>query len=145
MMSITISAQKRCSVCLVFSGRGLGRGADVLVTSFVFVCLQGCPTHCFCFVFRRLLYLMLPFSLDCPFLISPSVISNVYLVKLQRYFTFDICEIPRTVGAYEFTSGFKSGSCYLDVNLRLYLWLLITPLISSNLFSRITNNENNNV
>ena len=31
------------------------------------------------FVFLRLVYPMLPVSLDCPFLIAPSVFSNVYL------------------------------------------------------------------
>ena len=33
---------------------------------------------CFCFVFLRLVYPMLPVSLVCPFLIAPSVLSNVY-------------------------------------------------------------------
>ena len=33
----------------------------------------------FCVVFLRLVFLMLPVSLDCPFLISPSVMFNVYL------------------------------------------------------------------
>ena len=32
-----------------------------------------------CFVFRRLVYPMLPVSLDCPILIAPSVFYNVYL------------------------------------------------------------------
>jgi hypothetical protein len=32
-----------------------------------------------CFVFLRLVYPMLPVSLDCQFLIVPSVFSNVYL------------------------------------------------------------------
>ena len=34
---------------------------------------------CFCFVFLRLVYPMLPVSLDCSCLITPSVFSNVYL------------------------------------------------------------------
>jgi hypothetical protein len=34
---------------------------------------------CCVFAFLRLVYSMLPVSLDCPFLISPSVFSNVYL------------------------------------------------------------------
>ena len=33
---------------------------------------------CFCFVFLRLVYHMLPVSLDFPFLIKPSVFSSVY-------------------------------------------------------------------
>ena len=49
-----------------------------------------CPTPtmlCFCFVFLRLVYPMLPVSLDCPFLIAPSVFSNVYLSTnyIQKY------------------------------------------------------------
>ena len=35
----------------------------------------------FCFDFLRLVYPMLPVSLDFPFLIAPSVLSNVYLYK----------------------------------------------------------------
>jgi len=34
---------------------------------------------CFCFVCLRLVYPVLPVSLDCPFLIAPSVFSNVSL------------------------------------------------------------------
>jgi hypothetical protein len=51
---------------------------------FVFVCILWCPTYfvlCFCFGFFVLctLSIMLTVSLDClPFLISPSVYSNVY-------------------------------------------------------------------
>jgi hypothetical protein len=44
--------------------------------------------HTLCCVFLRLVYSMLPVSLDCQFLISPSVFSNVYLeqkmFRLQR-------------------------------------------------------------
>ena len=42
-------------------------------------------------VFLRLVYSMLPVSLDCPFLIATSVFSNVYLLSynvLTRIFTF---------------------------------------------------------
>ena len=54
----------------------------VLLTLFVLVCVQWCPTHivlCFCLVFPPLVYPMLPVSLDCPLLTAPSVFSNVYL------------------------------------------------------------------
>ena len=34
---------------------------------------------CCVFVFLRLVYRMLPVSLDCPLLIAPSIFSNVYL------------------------------------------------------------------
>ena len=36
---------------------------------------------CFCFVFLRLVYPMLPLSLDCQFLIAHSVFSNFYLAS----------------------------------------------------------------
>jgi len=52
------------------------RRAHVLFTLFVFVCVQWCSTHlvlCFCFVFLRLVYLMLPIALDFPILIDRSV------------------------------------------------------------------------
>ena len=48
--------------------------AHVLFTLFVFVRVQ----HRLCCVFLRLVYLMLTVSLDCPFLIVPSIFSNVY-------------------------------------------------------------------
>jgi hypothetical protein len=56
--------------------------AHVLFTLFVFAYVYWCPTHtvlCFCFVFLRLVYPMLPFFLDWPFLIVFSVSSNLYL------------------------------------------------------------------
>ena len=42
--------------------------------------------HILCCVFLRLVYPMLPVSLDCPFLISPSVFSNVYLNNYGQQF-----------------------------------------------------------
>jgi hypothetical protein len=49
----------------------------------IFVCLRIVMSNTYyivlCFVCRRLVYPMLPVSLDCPFLIGPSVFSNVYL------------------------------------------------------------------
>jgi len=48
---------------------------------------------CCVFVFLRLVYPMLLVSLDCPFLIAPSVFSNVYLVipSSSRVFAFILC------------------------------------------------------
>ena len=47
------------------------------------VCLRIVVSNRYCvvllFVFRRLVYPMLQVSMDCPFLISPLVFSNVYL------------------------------------------------------------------
>ena len=64
------------SLPLVVSSR-----ADVLFTLFVFVYVYWCPTHsllCFCCVCLCPVYALLPLSLDCAFLIAPSVFSHVY-------------------------------------------------------------------
>ena len=48
----------------------------VFFTLFMFVCALWCPTHivlCFCFGCLCLVYPVLPISLDCSFLIAPSV------------------------------------------------------------------------
>jgi len=37
--------------------------------------------HILCCVCLRLVYSMLPVSLDCPFLIGPSVFSNIYFIR----------------------------------------------------------------
>ena len=56
------------------------------------------PTHivlCFCFIFHRLLYTVLTVSLDSPYLIAPSVFSNVYFHKgsvAERTFNFNVSE-----------------------------------------------------
>ena len=41
--------------------------------------------HILCCIFLRLVYLMLPASLNSPFLIAPSVFSNVYLAHSGRF------------------------------------------------------------
>jgi hypothetical protein len=46
-------------------------------------------THILCCVFLRLVYPMLPVSLDCPFFIAPSVFSNIYFVVVQLHFKFE--------------------------------------------------------
>jgi hypothetical protein len=77
------------------------RRAHVLIPLFVFVCVLWCPIYivlcfcfvflrlvypmlpvslnCFCFVCLRLVYPMLPVSLDCPFLITSSVFSLTFI------------------------------------------------------------------
>ena len=53
----------------------------------LFVFVQWCPTHivlCFCFVFLRLVYPMLPVSLDCHFLIALYSLTFVYIKKTRK-------------------------------------------------------------
>ena len=59
------------------------RRVHVLFTLFGFVCTQSYPMHIvmyFCFVCLRLVYPMLPVSLDCPAYIS---YKNVYFKKIK--------------------------------------------------------------
>jgi len=53
------------------------RTAHVLFTLFVFYAYSDAH-HILCCVCLRLVYSMLPVSLDCPFFITSSVFSNVY-------------------------------------------------------------------
>ena len=50
------------------------------------LCIVVVNKYCvlFCFVFPRLVWHMLPVSLDFPFLIVPSVFSNVYFYQYQQ-------------------------------------------------------------
>jgi len=41
---------------------------------------------CFCFVFLRFVYTMLPVSVDCPFFIASSVFFKVYLPLIFYFF-----------------------------------------------------------
>ena len=73
------------------------RRAHVLFTLFAFVCTQWCPTHimlCFCFVFLRFVYPILPVSLVCHFLSVNSVLYNVYLFSIENS-TYKNLEIER--------------------------------------------------
>ena len=57
------------------------RRDHVLFILSVFVCMWWCPARvvlCLFSVFLCLVYLVLPVYLDCPFMISPSVFSDVY-------------------------------------------------------------------
>ena len=47
---------------------------------------------CYVFVFLRLVYPMLPDSLDFPFLIAPSVFSNVYSIYIATVIFFVVEE-----------------------------------------------------
>ena len=54
------------------------RWTHVLFTLFVFVCVNYCPTHTV--LGGGGVSVLLPVSLDCPFLISLSVFSNIYIL-----------------------------------------------------------------
>jgi hypothetical protein len=68
------------------------RRACVLSTLFEFVCVEWCPTYivlCFCIVCLRLVYPMLPVSLDCSLFIAPSLtfISQCYRMNIKENIT----------------------------------------------------------
>jgi hypothetical protein len=66
-----------CCVCLTYSGV-----QHILCC----VCLAYSDVqHMLCCVFLRLVYPILPGSLDCPFFIAPLVFSNVYLVDKRCF------------------------------------------------------------
>jgi hypothetical protein len=90
VMSVTIYAYKRCTVRLYL--QLFCRSVHVLFTLFIFVCHSDVQ-HILCCVFVLFFFALLPVSLNCPFLISPSVFSNVYLLsqgflKNCRIFSF---------------------------------------------------------
>jgi hypothetical protein len=69
-----------------------------LFTLFVFACIKWCPKHMLlsiC-VFRRLVYPMLPVSLDCPFWLSLSVFSNIYLSSDHPFVIRNLLFVSRT-------------------------------------------------
>jgi hypothetical protein len=72
VMSFTISVKK--TMFGSFLPPVVCRRAHVLFTLFVFVCVLCCPTHIVLWFY----FVFLPVSLDCPFLVVPSVFSNVY-------------------------------------------------------------------
>jgi hypothetical protein len=58
-------------VYLIIRGRYNDKCRSVIYKGYIVVC--------FCFAILRLVYPVLPVSLDCSFLLAPSVFSNVYL------------------------------------------------------------------
>ena len=102
VMSVTIAAWKRCSDCLTPSWL---KECSCLIYV-ICNCLKTVVSNTYCVVFCfRLVYPMLPVSLDCPlpfgfllpvsldcpFLIAPSVFSKVYV----RQFSFTLKERVR--------------------------------------------------
>ena len=75
---------KRCSVLLC-----LQLFVGGLMSYLCYLCLfaNSGIQHILSCVFLRLVYPMLLVSLDCPFLIAPSVFCNVYLYLFLKYLT----------------------------------------------------------
>ena len=90
------------------------RRAHVLFTLCIFVCLQWCPTHivlCFCFVFLRLMYPVLPVSLDCPFLIATAIFSDVYVLYISTLSVSHIIQSPSQVNKRVYQYQFPVIQC----------------------------------
>ena len=71
------------------------RRAHVLFTLLVFVWYLTHIVLCFYFICLRVVYPMLPVSLNCSFLIAPSVFSNVYIVYRMRFWNKKSLKIPK--------------------------------------------------
>jgi hypothetical protein len=126
---------KRCSVRL----------CRQLFVFFTFVCvclfadssLQHILCCIWCFVCLRLVCLLLPVSLDCPFLIAPSVFSNVYLpVSLECPFlivssVFSNVYLPVSLECSFLIASSVFSNVYLPVSLECSF------LIASSVFSNV--------
>ena len=80
VVSVMISTLKRCLVCLYFQLFVVG---FVFYLRFLSLFAHSVVQHIVCCLFVLLFFVVLPVSLDCPFLIAPSVFSNVYLFCLS--------------------------------------------------------------
>ena len=105
------------------------------VCSVICVCLRIVlsSTYCvvFLFGFLRLVYPLLPVSLDCPFFIAPSVFSNVYFIltsykslyyrKSLLIKEFCFCHLPKMYNISIFTiqnknKALKTLLCFNPIN-----------------------------
>jgi hypothetical protein len=90
VMSVPNSAYKHCSLCLYLQ---LSVGGPMSYLRYLCLLAHSGEQHiilCLCFVCPRLVFPVLPFSLDCSFLIAPSVFSNVYLSPMYTISTSQI-------------------------------------------------------
>ena len=84
---VIIFPHKYC-VRFVFISSCLLEGLCVIILFVLFAHID--IVLCFCFVFIRLMYPMQPVFLYCPFLISPSVLSNVFFLYSAHFFQNEI-------------------------------------------------------
>ena len=85
---------------VVFTFSRLQEGSWLIYVIHYLCLFAYCSTHivlCFCFVCIRLVRPVLPVSLDCSFLIAPSVSSNVYLQLLQSGLQLVMLSSPLTL------------------------------------------------
>ena len=78
-MFVLKSASSIYQVCLELHSISIHVHMHVNTSSCLSLFSYSVVQHILCFVFLRLLYLILTVSLDCQFLIAPSSFSNVYL------------------------------------------------------------------
>ena len=71
---------------------------------------------CFCFLCLRLVYPILSVSLDCPFLIAPSVFSNVYMRKGVGDL---ICGLKKYASKYNLNPDMKF-ICFTSLFLHIF-------------------------
>ena len=101
------------------------RRAYVIFTLFVFVYAQCCPTHivlCFGFVFLRLVYSILPVSLDCPFLTATSVCVNVNYILYMSPSPAPVLLQHRTSSGFHITLLFYIKLHKYDPDLCFGVW-----------------------
>ena len=92
VMSITISAKKRCSVRLDLQ---LFVGGLMSYLRYLWLFAYNDIQYLLSFVCLRLMYPMLPISLDCSFVIALLLFSNIYLINCiswnYKYQTYIHC------------------------------------------------------
>ena len=76
-VSVTISTLTRCSVCLYLQLFVKG-----IMPYLRYLCLlaHSGVQHIFVCLFFKFFCVLLPISLDCPFLVASSVFSNIYII-----------------------------------------------------------------
>ena len=84
---ITLFEKKLCAIC-AYHHLSCEFDSGTLTTFYDQVC-QGC-LRIVVFFLRSLSSPMLPVSLDCPFLIAPSVFSSVYFMRVLRGFLWQL-------------------------------------------------------
>ena len=79
-------------------------------------------TSCFCFLCLRLMYTMLPVSLDWPFLIAPSVFSNIYIeVRISNWLIINVWLTDAEV--YKRVDSLSEYTVQIEYSCSYCLWV----------------------